>query len=155
MDNLENGSGLDEVPLAAGAAATATTDGHWLAGLMRPDVLALTAIVSTGAGLFGVPVLDLTFSAAYLGEGAGSEAWQHGPVLVATAIAVIAGLLALRQAAHHGSRGWVKALAGTAVLVSLAVAIGTIIVWIFAPESNPFQDFGGPFPEATPPELGN
>jgi hypothetical protein len=155
MDNLENGSGLDEIPLPAGAAATATTDGHWLAGLMRPDVLALTAIVSTGAGLFGVPVLDLTFSAAYLGEGVGSEAWQHGPVLVATAIAVVAGLLALRQAAHHGSRGWVKALAGTAVLVSLAVAIGTIIVWIFAPDSNPFQDFGGPFPGETPPELGN
>jgi hypothetical protein len=155
MDNIENGAGNDDVPLATGTAAPASSEGHWLAGLMRPDALALTAIVSTGAGLFGIPVLDLTFSAAYLGEAVGSEAWLHGPVLVATGIAVVAGLLALRQAAHHGSRGWVKALAGAAVLVSLAVAIGTIIVWIFAPESNPFQDFGGPFPEEIPPELGN
>jgi hypothetical protein len=37
----------------------------------------------------------------------------------------------------------------------LAVAIGTIIVWIFAPDSNPFQDIGVPFPEETPPTLGN
>jgi hypothetical protein len=154
MDNLENGAGLGEVPLATGAAAPAPK-GHWLAGLLRSDALALTAIIATGAGLFGVPVLDLTFSAAYLGEGVGSEAWQHGPVLVATGIALVAGLLALRQAALHGSRSWVKALAGAAVLVSSAVAIGTIIVWIFAPDSNPFQDIGVPFPEETPPTLGN
>lgn len=38
-------------------------------------------------------MLDL----ALLGEGLGSEAWQHGPVLVATGIAIVAGLLALRQ----------------------------------------------------------
>ncbi|HEY8112135.1 MAG TPA: hypothetical protein VII16_04625 [Actinomycetes bacterium] len=111
MDNLENGSGLGDVPLATGAAAPAT-EGHWLAGLLRPDALALTAIIATGAALFGFPVLNLTFSAAFLGEGLGSEAWQHGPVLVATGIALVAGLLALRQAALHGSRSWVKALAG-------------------------------------------
>jgi hypothetical protein len=117
--------------------------------------LALTAIIATGAALFGFPVLNLTFSAAFLGEGLGSEAWQHGPVLVATGIALVAGLLALRQAALHGSRSWVKALAGAAVLVSSAVAIGTIIVWIFAPDSNPFQEIGVPFPGETPPTLGN
>jgi hypothetical protein len=155
MDNIENEVGPGDVPLAARTTATASTEGHWLAGLLRPDALALTAIISTGAALFGFPVLDLAFSAAFLGEGLGSEAWQYGPVLVATGIALVAGLLALRQAALHGSRSWVKALAGAAVLVSSAVAIGTIIVWIFAPDSNPFPDFGGPFPEETPPALGN
>lgn len=155
MDNIENGSDRGDAPLAAGAAATAPAETHWLAGLLRPDALALTGIVSTAAALFGLPVLNLTLSAAFLGEGGGSEAWQHGPVLVATGIAVVAGLLALRQAAFHGSGGWVKALAGAAVLVSAAVAIGTIIVWIFAPDGAPFQDFGVPFPEDTPPPLGN
>src|SRR4029450_9459111 len=113
MDNLENGSGLDDVPLAAGTAASASTERHWLTGLLRPDALALTAIISTGAALFGFPVLDLTL----LGEGVGSEAWQHGPVLVATGIAIVAGLLALRQAALHGSARWGKALCGGAGLV--------------------------------------
>jgi hypothetical protein len=150
MDNLENGPGLDDVPLAAGTAASASTERHWLTGLLRPDALALTAIISTGAALFGFPVLDLTL----LGGGLGSEAWQHGPVLVATGIAIVAGLLALRQAALYGARGWVKALAGAAVLVSSAIAIGTIIIWIFAPDTNPFQDFG-PFPGETPPPLEN
>jgi hypothetical protein len=155
MDNPENGSGVDDVPLATGTATSATTEGPWLAGLLRPDALALTAMISTAAALFGFPVLDLTFSAAFLGEGLGSEAWLHGPVLVATGIALVAGLLALRQAALHGSRSWVKALAGASVLVSAAVAIGTVIIWIFAPDSNPFQDFGGPFPEEIPPGLQN
>jgi hypothetical protein len=155
MANIENGSAPGDGPLSAGTAATVTSERHWLASLLRPDALALTGIISTAAALFGLPVLDLTLSAAFLGEDHGSKAWQHGPVLVAAGIAVVAGLLALRQAARHGSSGWVEALAGAAVLVSLAVAIGTIIVWIFAPDSNPFQDFGVPFSEETPPPLGN
>jgi len=155
MDNIENAAGNDDVPLATGTASPASSNGHWLAGLVRADVLALTAIISTGAALFGFPVLDLTFSDAFFREGLSSEAWQHGPVLVATGIAIVAGLFALRQAAHQGSRSWVKALAGAGVLVSAAVAVGTVIVWIFAPDTNPFQDFGVPFPEETPPALEN
>ena len=149
---MENAAGNDDVPLATGTATPAGSDGNWLAGLVRADALALTAIISTGAALFGFPVLDITLSGALLGEGLTSEAWQHGPILVATGIALVAGLLALRQAARHGSRGWVKALAGAAVLVSAAIAIGTVIVWIFAPDINPFDV---PFPGETPPPLGN
>jgi hypothetical protein len=154
MNNIANGSDGGEGPLAADPAATAPSETHWLAGVLRPDALALTGIVSTAAALFGLPALNLALSDPFLGEDGGSEAWQHGPVLVATGIAVVTGLLALRQAALHGSAGWVKALAGAAILVSAAVAIGTIIVWIFAPDSTPFQDYG-PFPEETPPPLGN
>ena len=153
MDNIENGPDPRDGPLAAGTTAAASTERHWLVGLLRPDALALTGIISTAAALFGLPVLDLTLSAAFLDLG--SKAWRHGPVLVATGIAIVAGLLALRQAALHGSSSWVKALAGAAVLVSSAVAIGTVIVWIFAPDSSPLQDFGVPFPEDTPPPLGN
>lgn len=40
----------------------------------------------------------------------------------------------------------VKALAGAAVLVSSAVAIGTIVVWIFAPDTNPLLDLVSPSP---------
>lgn len=153
MDNIENGRDPGDGPLAAGTTAMAGNEGHWLAGLLRPDVLALTGIISTAAAVFGLPVLNLTLSAAFLDLG--SEAWQRGPVLVATGIGVVAGLLALRQAALHGSSSWVKALAGAAVLVSSAVAIGTVIVWIFAPDSTPLQDVGVPFPEDASPPRSN
>lgn len=138
MDSNSNGRDEPATDVVPGAAVSPE---RWLSGLLRADVLALTGVVAAAAALFGVPYLQLALSSVvYMDPENQHEGWLYGPPLVAAGIAMVAGLLALRQAAAQASRGWVRALAGAATLIGILVAIGTAVVWIFAPD--PAEMFG-------------
>lgn len=137
---------------AAGGPATAADDEasapagrqHWLAGLLRADVLGLTAAALLVLTVVGLPFLGFAESMLlYMGPSTSlmAEAWVFVPVLSASAAAALLGLGALRQANRQDVSGWVPALAGSSALLGLLLTIGTIVVWLYANDSEVFDTF--------------
>jgi hypothetical protein len=75
-------------------------------------------------------------SAALAISGEGSRGWQYGPTLIAALLGLATGAAALQVGSHRGAATWGKTLAGASVLVSLAAAIGTGVIWAFAPHPS-------------------
>lgn len=127
------------------AEATAENHGvldgeHWLAGLVRADVLGVSGAALLLLLAIGMPFLSGFDSVRiYLSPAETSPAWMFAPTFVAAGVAAALGLGGLRQAAYHGAAAWVRITAGVAGTVGLLVTIGTAIVWFAMTQSDPFE----------------
>jgi hypothetical protein len=111
---------------------------NWLAGLVRADALALSAVAILALTVVGLPFLaafdNLFFFAGpsvVMGEG-----WLFAPTLAGAGTATLLGLAALRQAARQEARGWVPALAGAATVVGFVLTVATAVAWMYAVDSE-------------------
>jgi hypothetical protein len=133
----------DDLPDAAPAPSSQRT--HWLAGLVRADALALTSAAAALSAFIGIPAMRDTVN-VFLFNPQTDETmwiWVWLPPLIAAGLAVVGGLLALRQAAAQDSPGWVRAVAGLATLFGALLAIGLTVMWLYSPDLTEF--FGPTF----------
>lgn len=118
---------------------------HWLSGLVRADVLAVS-----GAALLLLVAIGLPFLSAfdtvriYVMPNELDPTWTFVPTLVAAGVAAVLGLAGLRQAAYHGAAAWVRVTAGVAGTVGMLVVIGAAIVWFAMIQSDPFEPLRPP-----------
>lgn len=125
------------------AAAAGESSQHWLAGLVRADVLAVTGVGVVLLSMIGLPFLSmmerLTLYIGPMGPFDLSTAWAFAPPLVAGGVAMLLGLAALRQVGRHGAAGWVRTVAGVAALLGLLIAAGSAVTWLYAADSGVFD----------------
>jgi hypothetical protein len=105
---------------------------HWLSGLVRAEVFALAGIIAVAADLVA-PFYDLALNVFFMNPEPGDITWLYLPRVITAGVAVVLGLVGLRQAAAQGSASWVRILAGTAVVVGVLLTIGTVVIWLLAP----------------------
>jgi hypothetical protein len=117
---------------------------NWLAGLVRADALALSGVAILALTVVGLPFLaaldNLFFYAGPFLLTQVAEAWLFVPTLAGAGTATLLGLAALRQTARQELRAWVPALAGATTLVGLLLTAGTVVVWLYAAESELFDE---------------
>ena len=113
---------------------------HWLSDLLRADVIGLAAGTLTVAAMFGLPMLNTALLGFFPYDPMQERHWIRFLVPAAAGLAVILGLFALRQAGKQASPTWVRALSGSAVLVSTLFAVATVVAALYAPE--PADIFG-------------
>ncbi|HEX6577280.1 MAG TPA: hypothetical protein VF082_02855 [Jiangellaceae bacterium] len=116
--------------------------GHWLSGLVRADALALTSAAAAICAFIGFPAVRDAVNLFMFSPQADASMWIWVwlPPLIAAALAVVVGLLALRRADAQDSPGWVRAVAGSATVFGVLTAIGLTIMWLYAPD--PRELFG-------------
>jgi hypothetical protein len=122
------------------AAEPSDAGRHWWGDLVRPDVLAVASAAAVGVTVLGLPfgqfLMNLFYSPVQF-----STAWTFLPIVVATAVATVLGLGAVRQAFRHNAATWVRVVGGAATLVSLVLLVGTAIVWLYVVDSGLMDEF--------------
>lgn len=117
---------------------------NWLAGLVRADSLALSAVAILVLTVVGMPFLsifdNLFFYAGPFLMTQVAEAWLFVPTLAGAGTATLLGLAALRQAARHEVRKWVPGLAGATTVVGVLLAAGAAVAWMYAADSELFDE---------------
>ncbi len=119
------------------------SDGHWLAGLARAEVLGVS-----GAALLLLVAIGLPFMATleilplYAPMVEAGAVWAFAPSLVTAAVAAALGLGGLRQATHHEAALWARITSGVAAVVGALVATGAALAWFAATRSELFEQFG-------------
>lgn len=122
------------------AAASSRAGGHWLAGLVRADVLGVTGVAVVVLSVIGVPFLSAIQQMTFFRTPVElSSAWAFLPFVTAGGVAVLLGLGGLRQAGRHGAAGWVRTVAGVAVLLGLVMATGSAVTWLYAVDAGLFD----------------
>lgn len=144
------GEPLDLGQRAAHADASVDEPGllrtdHWMAGLVRPEVLGVSGAAILVFLVIGMPFLGgFETIALYVGPYEVNPAWTFVPSLVGGTVATALGLGGLRQAAYHGAATWARITSGAAALVGLLVAVGAAIAWFILAQSDPFEQFRPP-----------
>ena len=116
--------------------ASASKRDHWLSALVRADALALTSAAAALCAFIGIPAMRDTVNVFLFNPQPDQTMWIWVwlPSVIAAGLAVIGGLLALRQAAAQDSPGWVRAVAGLATLFGALLAIGLTVMWLYSPD---------------------
>jgi hypothetical protein len=109
---------------------------HWLSGLVRADALALASVAAALTALVGLPAIRDAVNLFLFNPRTVDSLWLWVwiPPLIAAGVAVVGGLLALRQAAAQDSPDWVRAVAGSATVFGALLAIGVTIMWLYTPD---------------------
>ncbi len=128
----------DDLPDAA--PAPPSQGNHWLAGLVRADVLALTSAAAVLSAFIGIPAMRDAVNVFLFNPQTDESMWMWVwlPPLIAAGLAIGGGLLALRQAAAQDSPGWVRAVAGSATILGALLAVGVTVMWIYSPDVTGF-----------------
>lgn len=119
------------------------SDGNWLSGLVRAEVLGVS-----GAALLLLITIGLPFMATleilplYGPMVEAGAVWAFAPSLVTAAVAAALGLGGLRQAAYHEAALWARITSGVAAVVGALVATGAALAWFAATRSELFEQFG-------------
>jgi hypothetical protein len=131
--------------VAQGAGPDIHADGaHWLTGLLRADVLAVSAAAAVLVAVFGLPYVETINMTFLYGLPDGSRTtWLFVPTLITAAGALALGLAGLRQAAREGAATWVRITAGVATLVSALLWLGSAVAWWYMASSDVFDRFAG------------
>ncbi len=140
METMDSHPGDGDHDLPDVEPEPASKHEHWLSGLVRADALALTSAAAALGAFIGIPVAS-NAATVFLFNPESAEStwiWVWLPPLIAAGLAVVGGLLALRQAAAQESPGWVRAVAGSATVFGVLLAIGMTVMWIYSPDVTGF-----------------
>jgi hypothetical protein len=139
------GESADIEDVAQGAGPDTHADGeHWLTGLLRADILAVSAAAAVLVAVLGLPFMETINMTFLYGLPDGSRtAWLFVPTLITTAGALALGLAGLRQATREGAATWVRITAGVATFVSALLWLGSAVAWWYMANSDVFDRFAG------------
>lgn len=122
------------------AAELVDVSRHWWGDLVRPDVLAVASAAAVGVSVLGLPFGQFLMNFLYTPMEF-SAAWMFLPIVVATAVATVLGLGAVRQAFRHNAATWVRVVGGAATLVGFLLLLGTAIAWLYVVDANLMDEF--------------
>lgn len=115
---------------------------HWLFGLVRAEVLGVSAAALLLLLAIGIPFMSVLEIFPIYGPMAEAGAvWAFAPSLVTAAVAAALGLAGLRQAAYHGAASWARITSGVAAVVGTLLVTGAALAWFAATQADLFGQF--------------